>query len=59
MKYEAVNENPRVFCAYAKTPAKALERMATLLRENDIRWLSASSVNYIEDDKLFCVTIYV
>lgn len=45
--YEAVNERPRVFCAYGKTPAKALKNMAKLLKENKIDdW---SSINVVAD----------
>jgi hypothetical protein len=57
--YEAVNENCRVFVAYGDTPTKTLKNMAKLLKKNKINWWSASSVNYLEDEKIFYITIYV
>jgi hypothetical protein len=57
--YEAINEEPRVFCAYGKTPAKALTNMAKLLKKSEIFWMSASHVSYIEEEDLFYITIYV
>jgi len=57
--YEAVNENPRVFVAYGETPAKALKNAARLLKKNHVDWWSSSTVNYLEGDKVFYITIYV
>ena len=56
--YEAVNENPRVFVAFGETPAKALKGMAKVLKDNDIRWWSASHVDEMEDG-MFYINIYV
>lgn len=57
--YEAINDNPRVFCAYGKTPVKVLRNMAKLLKENEIEWMSASHVSYLEEEELFYMTLYV
>lgn len=59
LAYEAVNENPRVFVAFGKTPDKALKAMTNIVKENSIRWWSASHVGYIEDEKTFYINIYV
>lgn len=58
ISYEAVNDNPRVFVAFGETPAKALKNMAKILKRNDIVWWNASSVDYIDDDELFYMTVY-
>ncbi len=57
--YEAIMENPRVFCSYGDTPAKALKRMAKLLENKEIKYFSASDVGYIADEDIHYVTIYV
>jgi hypothetical protein len=57
--YEAVNENCRVFIAYGETPAKALKNAARLLKNNKVDWWSASVVNYLDDENIFYITIYV
>ena len=57
--YEAVNENPRVFVAYGETPARALKNAARLLKNNKIDWWSASTVNHLDDENIFCISIYV
>ena len=56
--YEAVNENPRVFCSTGKSPAEALYNMADELAINNIEFWSAASTNF--DDEGTCyLTIYV
>lgn len=55
--YEAVNEEPRVFCAYGPTPADALRAMAELLTKHKITTWSASSVNFDRDTHY--LTIYL
>lgn len=57
--YEAVNESPRVFVAYGETPAKALKNAARLLKKNKIDWWSSSTVNCLDDENIFYITIYV
>ena len=57
--YEAINENPRVFCAYGKNPAQAFNKMSKLLKDHNINWLSAAHVGYSEEDNLYYITIYV
>ena len=56
--YEAVNDNPQVFVAFGTTPAKTLKNMSKILKENNINWWSASSVDYIEDENVFYMTVY-
>lgn len=55
--YEAVNENPRVFCSSGPTPVDALRAMSDILKENKIKTWTASSVHF--DDELHYLTIYV
>lgn len=57
--YEAINENPRVFCAYGDTPAQALKRMSKLLESNDIKFFSAAHVGFIAEEHTHYITIYV
>jgi len=57
--YKAVAEDPDVYCAYGTTPTKAMREMARLLKDHNVDWWSASHVNYIEEDRLFVITIYV
>jgi hypothetical protein len=57
--YEAINDNCRVFIAYGETPVKALKNMAKLLKKNKIDWWSTSLVNYLEDEDIFYISIYV
>jgi len=55
--YEAVNENPRVFCSHGPTPVDALRAMADILKENGIDTWKASSVHFDEEGTHF-LTIY-
>ncbi len=58
--YEAVNENPQVFCAYGRTPAKALRAMSKLLKEHNVDWWSAATVGKIDDEEnMYHMTIYI
>ena len=57
--YEAVNENPQVFCSYGTTPAKALKAMSKLLKEHNIQWWSAAVVGKIDEDDMYYMTIYI
>lgn len=56
--YEAINENPRVFCSSGKTPQHALSEMAGLLHTNNITSWSAASVNF-DDEGTHYLTIYL
>lgn len=55
--YEAVNENPRVFCSSGPTPVDALRAMSDILKSEGIKTWTASSVHF--DDELHYLTIYV
>lgn len=55
--YEAVNENPRVFCSSGPTPVDALRAMSDILKTEGIKTWTASSVHF--DDELHYLTIYV
>jgi hypothetical protein len=56
--WEAVNENPRVFCSVGPTPADALYKMGYQLASEGIEYWTASSVHF--DDEGTCyLTIYV
>lgn len=56
--YEAVNENPRVFCSNGPTPVDALRAMSDILKENKVKTWTASSVHF-DDDGVHYLTIYV
>jgi hypothetical protein len=56
--YEAVNENPRVFCSNGPTPVDALRAMSDILKENGVKTWTASSVHF-DDDRTHYLTIYV
>jgi len=55
--YEAVNENPRVFCSTGTSPAEALYNMADELAINNIEYWTASSTHF-DDEGNFYLTIY-
>lgn len=56
--YEAINEQPRVFCAYSTNVSDAMKEMATILNRNGINWINAVTVNFLEEDQLWSVTSY-
>jgi hypothetical protein len=56
--YEAVNEEPRVFCSSGPTPVDALRAMSDILAKNKIKTWTASSVHF-DDDGVHYFTIYV
>lgn len=56
--YEAVNEEPRVFCASGPTPVDALRAMSDVLSKNKIKTWTASSVHF-DDEGVHYLTIYV
>ena len=55
--YEAVNENPRVFCATGPTPVDALRAMSDILKAEGIDCWTASSVHFDEEGTHY-ITIY-
>lgn len=57
--YEAIAENPRVFCAYGESPSQALRRMAKLLENKEIKFFSASHVGYVPEEQTYYINIYV
>jgi len=57
--YEAIAENPRVFCSYGNTPSQALRRMAKILENKEIKFFSAAHVGYVEEESLHYINIYV
>lgn len=56
--YEAVNEQPRVFCSSGPTPVDALRAMSDILKTEGIKTWTASSVHF-DDDGVHYLTIYV
>ena len=59
-RYVAVNEQSTVLCSYGNTPHEAFREMSKLLKEENIRWFSASSVSVLDSDTdAFAVTVYV
>jgi hypothetical protein len=56
--YEAVNEQPRVFCSSGPSPVDALKAMSDILSKHGIKTWTASSVHF-DDDGVHYLTIYV
>lgn len=56
--WEAVNENPLVFCSYGKSPSEALDAMSKILRENSVHIWTAANTEF-DDEGVCYLTIYV
>ena len=59
LSYRAFGEEPEVYVAYGKTPAKCLNNMRKILRDHEVDWWSSANVQYLEDEDLFYMTIYI
>ena len=57
--YKAYAENPEVYVAYGESPEKCLKNMRKNFKEYRVDWWSSCNVQYIEDENLFYMTIYV
>lgn len=56
--WEAVNENPRVFCAVAETPAQAFEEMAEILYDNNVPFVTATTTHHTNENE-FTIIVYI
>lgn len=59
LAYKAYGENPEVYVAYGDSPERCLKNMGKVLKENRVSWWSSANVQYLDDEELFYMTIYV